>query len=301
MRCTVFLFLLGLLPAGAGPVAAEEPYLQPEEQLLRDAEVKIDGSSLLKFIRRCTPVFRSPAEIDRLIQQLGHERFIRREQATQELIDLGRLAEKPLRQAMQQGDGEIASRATECLRQIQQQPSPAVQKAVIRYLAVQQPASTTSALLAYVPFAPDEAVKLEVRRALRAIAQRSGQIEPVLRDALHDPLPARRTLAAEVLCLTGSAADKLAVRSLLRDAEPVVRLRVGLALVRCKDKAAIPVLIDLLPELDLYQVSQIEEILYQLAGETGPPLTLSNPDPPERIRDAWRTWWHKHQDSIKLR
>src|SRR5437763_827931 len=81
----------------------------------------------------------------------------------------------------------------------------------------------------------------EARLALAAVAVKDGKPDPAIVAALSDKSPLLRGSAAEVLTRAGVASQKEAVRALLKDPEPSVRLRVGLTLARARDKEAMPV------------------------------------------------------------
>src|SRR5258708_37891295 len=91
-----------------------------------------------------------------------------------------------------------------------------------RLLELRRPAGATEALLAYLPFTDDEAMKWEVAKALQKIA-RSDKLDPVLTKTLADTSPIRRAAAAQVLAGAG-AEHRGAVRKLLADPDPLVRL-----------------------------------------------------------------------------
>jgi HEAT repeat protein len=59
------------------------------------------------------------AEVQKLIQQLGHDRFLTRERASKQLIALGRPAVAALQEATRHRDAEIASRSQRILMEIQ--------------------------------------------------------------------------------------------------------------------------------------------------------------------------------------
>src|SRR5262249_40926590 len=85
------------------------------------------------------------------------------------------------------------------------------------------------------------------------------------------------------------------VRKLLGDPEPLVRLKVALALALVKEKEAIPVLIALLGELSPEQAWPAEDLLLRLAGEQAPQVTLGADDGTRRrCRDVWAAWWREH-------
>jgi HEAT repeat protein len=84
-----------------------------------------------------------------------------------------------------------------------------------------------------------------------------------------------------------------ALRKQLHDPKTAVRLEAALALSRQQDAEAIPVLIDLLAEINPAQRKQAEEILRELASDWAPELTLQRDDEIARRirRDAWAAWW----------
>jgi hypothetical protein len=103
------------------------------------------------------------------------------------------------------------------------------------------------------------------------------------------------------LCRASIAEHKAAIRKLLHDKEPLVRLYVGLALAEAKEKEALPVLVDLLDVLPPSQTGTLEDTLYLLAGETAPTITAgTTPDSRKRYREAWAEWLTKQSASIDL-
>jgi HEAT repeat protein len=121
-------------------------------------------------------------------------------------------------------------------------------------------------------------------------------------------------LGAACLVLLGSGSDGSAaslatedeqtlpaMRNLLKDPSPAVRLRAALALAKTGEAEAVPVLIDLLAELDTEQRRPVEEVLRELAGEWAPVLEFAREDEISRRirRDAWASWW-RHTDGALL-
>src|SRR5262249_58292811 len=107
--------------------------------------------------------------------------------------------------------------------------------------------------------------------------------EAVVR-ALKDRVPLRRALAATALCCQEQPEQWPAVRQLLQDPKPLVRLRAGLALAEVQDAQAIPVLIDLLAELPPEQRKEIEAVLIPLAGDWAPGAVTRDDEIARRIR-----------------
>src|SRR5262245_13400951 len=269
-----------------------------DERILRQANVPIDGPSLIALIRKSTPLHVDVRKIGTLVERLGSEDFIERERAAQDLIALGALAAPHLRQALRHADRELALRAGACLRVIDTGAGPHVLAAAIRLLAERKPPGAAEAVLAYLPYAPDHTVAAAVRRTLPAIALRDGKPEPAMLKALADPAPLQREIAGEALANAGVIVPE--VRRLLDDADPRVRLALALALVRHKEKQAVPVLIDLLGDVPATDAGRIEEVLLRLARSNAPSAALGTTAPADSVREQWKKWWQANQDSVYL-
>jgi outer membrane protein assembly factor BamB len=144
-------------------------------------------------------------------------------------------------------------------------------------------------------------VHSEVEAALVALAWSNGWPEPALLSALKDPVPVRRATAAEVLSRAGTNETRDAVRTLLHDPDPGVRLRVALALAGSAERDAVPVLVALLSELPVADAWAAEDFLYRLAGDRAPRAPAGKDLPSrQKYRDAWATWWKEHGGQVEL-
>ncbi len=260
-----------------------------------------DGDALLAAIRKRTLTAEDRDKIRGLLAKLGSEDFASREAASKELFALGRRSLPQLREATTDKDAEVSRRAKHLIERIELEPSYHLPAAALRLLAVRKPAGSVEALLAYLPYAEDETFSAEARKSLLVLALREGKLDAALVRALSDTQAAIRSTAAEALAKGGGEAGRKAVRKLLTDAVPEVRLRVALALARVKERAAIPVMIDLLPVLPGEYVGQVEEALYQLAGDTAPQVALGTESADRRkCRDAWAAWWKVNAPLVDL-
>jgi HEAT repeat protein len=228
-----------------------------------------------------------------LVRALADKAPEARAKAAAELVALGPLAVPALHEAARDVDEpEGAGNARRCLQAVEGPAGAAIPAAAARLLARGKPAGAAEALLAYLPFADDERVGEEVKAALAAVAFPEGKPEPALLRALTDPVSLRRAVAAEVLCEAATGEPPAAVRNLLHDAQPVVRLRAALALAELKDEQAVSALISLLAELPRGRAKQAEDYLYNLAGEQGPKVPLGNDAASaKKCRDTWSVWW----------
>jgi hypothetical protein len=87
-------------------------------------------------------------------------------------------------------------------------------------------------------------------------------------------------------------------------ADPVLRVRyeAATALTCAGERAAVPTLVALLNEAPLPLAWQVEDLLFRLAGERGPEVTLGAGGPAERrkCRDTWEAWWKRHGGEADL-
>jgi hypothetical protein len=171
----------------------------------------------------------------------------------------------------------------------------------LRLLLFRKPAGAVQALLAYLPTAETDPIRLQTWSALRSLAVRDNKLDPALVEALDDRLATRRLAAAELLLEVGRAEHRALTHRLLKDADALVRLRVGLALVGDRQREAIPTLIDLLAEPSLEQGPAAEEVLLRLAGDKAPKAPLRGDEAARRkYRDAWAQWWQEQGLGIDL-
>jgi HEAT repeat protein len=260
-----------------------------------------DGPALLTELRKRTLTTEGQTKIEALVRELGDEVFAVREKAGTELVAYGTLAVPFLREATKSGDLERKRRAEACLHLIANKPGNALPAAAPRLLALRNPPGAVEALLAYLPYAESDTLVTEVQTALTVLAVRDGKPDPALLAALEDKTPARRAAAGDALARAGGAEVRSAVRKLLHDTDPSVRLRVGLALVAGQDKDAVPVLIDTLADLPADESSPALETLLLLAGEKAPNAPAGNDAESRRkCRDAWAEWWRGNAAAVDL-
>jgi HEAT repeat protein len=294
-----------LLPgrsAAQAPSGAAPPDTSVADQaVLRGAGVGVDGPSLLKYFADRTFAEANPRRMAVLIALLGSDTFTAREKAYRDILDLGDSALFALRLAENHPDTEVQRRVAELRQHIEAKADPVLQGATARLIAVRKPAGAAAVVLAFLPFAADDSVVDELRKTLTSVAVRDGMAESVVVQALGDKVALKRASAAEALARAGAKDQLPAVRQLLKDADPLVRLRVALALVSRKEKDAVTPLIDTFAFLPPEQLWPAEEILVRLAGDQAPQVSLGSEEITRKsCRDAWRTWWQKHQDKIDL-
>jgi HEAT repeat protein/outer membrane protein assembly factor BamB len=260
-----------------------------------------DGAALLAVVKEHTLTPGLRQKIKELIGKLGDDTYAVRDAADYELHRLGRITLPQLRDARSSADPETATRAHWLVKRIQDEPSRNLPSAAVRLLALRKPPGAAEALLAYLPLAEDENLCDEVKRSLALLAIRDGKLDTALTRALSDDLEQVRAVVAEAMIQGAGKEGREAVRILLKDKEPMVRLRVALALVLVGEREAVPVLIDLLPVVREDQIGQVEDALHQLAGESAPETPWGT-DEAERkkSRDAWAAWWKENSARVDL-
>jgi hypothetical protein len=285
------LMLAALLGAvmGAAPAPRAET---ADEKLLREHGVPTDGPGLIEHLRRSASEAVSDEKIKALVEQLGDDSFDRREEASRQLVLLGRQVKKPLTEALRHPDLEVRSRARACLKEIDKDGGSGlrVSLAAIRVLARRQPPGTAAALFGMLGRAEDDSVVAEVREALVRAAVKDGKPDPVLLAGLKGKLPVHRATAGAVLCLAKADNCLPAVRKLLDDPDVQVRAQVALALLQTHHREGMPPLLALLDLPSSRLTGLVEDMLVRLAGDKAPPL----PAPAAargKHRKAWEDWW----------
>lgn len=262
-----------------------------------------DSDRLLHELRKRTMTESVRQQCTRLIEQLGDADFHVREKAQTEVKAMGALVLPLLRRAAaKHPDLEIRKRARDSLREMERVKDLPLSPLVPRLIGLREPAGAAEALLAYVPYADEDAVRAEVQLALNAVAFQHGKPEPAVIRALSDSQGARRAAAAEALCLGGDRAHLPIIRKMLDDSVPAVRLQAALALAGISERRAVPVLIELLGELPSAQAEPAEEYLQRLAGDDGPQDLPSGDDDAARKKrqKTWARWWKANGDRVAL-
>src|SRR5207302_453409 len=155
--------------------------------------------------------------------------------------------------------------------------------AAARVLIDRRPNGAAEAVLAYLPGAEDEVLEESLLRALVAVGIKEGQPEAALVKALTDKEPLRRAAAAHVLGRT-TPGQRIAVRRLLADTDARVRFEAAVALACAGDKDAVPSLIALLDQGPMPLAWRAQEILYRIAGDKSPAVTLLDDKPANRLK-----------------
>ncbi len=291
-------------PAAAEAPKPEEPG-KADEEILRKAGLKTDGPALLEFFRSRTLRDGERDQVARQIRQLGAESYRLREQATRALVKGGPKIQELLRSFQNDSDREVVRRVERCLQHIQEtDASPEAYAAAVRLLALRKPAETVEVMLAYVPYTQNDLLQDEISALLTVLTKQGGKADPQLLAALGDREPTRRGIAGEALCRADFTAHQVVLQKMLADPQPLVRFRVAQAMAHARQREAIPVLINTLPELPLGTAWEAEDFLFRLAessGRTAPMISLgTDAAGRQKCRDTWLAWWKSEGERIDL-
>jgi len=280
---------------------SQETAIADQLEILTRAGLKSDTPSLLDFFRRRTL---SPAERTRLaslVQQLGAAQFQERNEASQALIAAGRQAIPFLTPALKDPDPEIARRARWCLRGIDPQPETAQVLAAARVLAAREVDGALDVLLDYLPFLEEDSCEEDLYRIIASLIKPQAKPPASLLRALKSASPRQRTAAGWTLARSARETDRDLAIPLLRDEEPLVRLRIAESLLWGRDRRGVEPLVGLLEKTPLEVAIQAESLLFLLAGDRSPAPPLGNTATERRAAAvAWQRWYEEHGNRIDL-
>jgi HEAT repeat protein len=298
---TVVLSLLFVSASARGafqpPTAGPE---DPELVFLKASGIATEGQALLDYLQKFSGNDDALRHVDEFVRQLGSARFAEREAATAKLIQLGPATLTALRRALTHPDAEVVRRVQECTRKIEASYAWTQQRAVVRLLLRRTDSAAVEALIRFLPYTADEGAEADIWFGLYASMKGRPELLRLLPEYLDDPLPARRALAGCLLGRLGDETQKKSARRLVKDLHPQVRLRTAQGLLGAQDATGVPALIDLLDEPAVEFCWSAEELLFWLAGDGAPNVTVgaATEESCRRSRDAWRGWWEKHRGKI---
>jgi len=266
---------------------------------------------MLAYLKSRTLTDGDLTKIAGLIKKLGDEDFESRTAATVALEKLGPPAIAPLKTAAKDdtANPEAQYRSREVLKRMEKVPHAEIAAACVRALARAKKPTTVPVLLAYLPTSDNGAVADAIRETLAAYAVVDGKPSPLLLEALTDANPVRRGAVGVALLGDGSNAEvlKAVLPKVLAAAkvekDPTAKFAMTFAvLLTGRDKAAMPLVLDLLPGMSRAQVWQVEDLLVQLAGKDAPKARCiqGNKDSFVKAQKAWSDWWEKAGGKMDL-
>jgi hypothetical protein len=270
-------------------------------KVVRERGFKGEGPDLIAYFRERTLKQPDPKEITSLVKQLGDEEFPVREKAYQKLASMGAAALAGLKEGENDPILEIRKRVSELKTRIDTKAEPALQIAAARVLAKLKTDGTADVLLAFLPFVNDTQVVDELCRTLGAVAVKDGKPDPLIVKSLGDNIAVKRAAAGEALVRARVKEEFGNVKQLLKDKDINVRFRVCMAMLTAQDRDILPIMVDLLGELDPAKLWPIEEALVRLAGDKAPNVSLgSDAASRKACRDGWAKWLADNEKNIDM-
>jgi hypothetical protein len=297
------MILLVAVPALWAGTAADDGAEQVK--ILKEAGIAGDGPSLIKYFKARTPSPGDQARYAELVRRLGDRSFAVREKSSRELIAIGEPVLPFLKDALKNADLELTRRAGYCIRTIERVPFAALTTAAAQLLALRRPDRAAEVLLAYLPFADWDSVGDNLLEALQAVGLKGKAPKlvplPCILEAVKDKNPRCRAAAAHVLGYADPSRRK-PLLGLLADPDSLVRYHAAAALLRARDKKAVPTLIALLDDAPLALAWRADDWLVRLAGETAPSLDGDPGDPAKRKlwHARWADWWSLNKNQVNL-
>ena len=256
--------------------------------------LKAGDDALIAYLSGHTPKTIPPAEVDRLVRQLGAPAFADRESAQAALTQGGPVTADRLRAIPKPTDPEAAARVGKVIATVEAGWPPdrvAAYRTAVRVLARRAPAGAAECLLAALPLLAEDDLLGDAWQGLDRIAVTARVVPAPCAAAASDPDPDRRAFAAYLLGRRGTEAQREAAKRMLADPEPGVRLRAAQGLLGRGDTAGVPALIALLDQRPVTTAWQAEELLAWLAGADGPAAPVGDGKAAGRVKEAWEGWW----------
>jgi len=303
-----------------------ETQQQADLRILNDAGLKDAAPEvLIAYLKDRTLTGVALVKIQTLIKDFAWNKpFPTRMAAQETLLKVGGPAMAPLKLNTTNDDAEIAFRSKETIRRMEREKSISseVTTSVIRSLGRVNSAVATEALFAFLPLADTPLIIDEIQRASTANAGTGNTPNPTFVKALEDERPLVRRVAAIALASGGNEGQRVRFKTVhpklieLAKTDKDVALRFELArilLIESREKQAVVMLINTLPEATRGQSWVVEELLVQLAGKDGPKERCShvknendgkepeaNKKKREKVRDAWKKWWEANGEKMDI-
>lgn len=296
---------------GTDPALAQDQAAQDKKALEAISLKETDFDGMMKYLKSRTLTDVDLTKIGDLIKKLGDEDFETRNNAALELEKIGPPSIAPLRLAAKDDatSPESQYRSKDLLKRMEKVPHAEIAAACVRALAKAKKPEAVPVLLAYLPLSDSLSVSDAIGETLAEYAVVDGKPSKLLLDALEDKNALRRSAAGVALLGTGENKDVLkevlpkVLAAAKAEKDPTAKFAMTYgALMVGRDKTALPMLLELLPDMNRPQVWQAEDLLQQLAGKDAPKARCiqGNKDSFAKAQKAWQEWWDKAKDKTDL-
>ncbi|MBI2809015.1 MAG: HEAT repeat domain-containing protein [Planctomycetes bacterium] len=218
--------VLGLLLA---TTTYAQSQLDSDEQTLKNHNPPLptDGKGLLEFFKKRSMKEGDAKHLGGLVQKLGSDVYREREPAARELKLAGSRALPFLRAALSNHTLEMKRRAEDCIRTIEASMQTEPIAAAARVLAARKEPKAAEVLFNYLPsIVSDAFLEEELLTCLGRLTIEPGKVDPMFVNALKDPFPFKRQVAAYLIGRRSGAEYREKLREMLGDPDAQVRERV---------------------------------------------------------------------------
>jgi len=255
-RLAIFVLL------GAGVALAENP----DERTLARHEIQPTYESIGKYLRSLYPDEAELARIERLVEQLGAPRAAVREFAVEELLRAGSAAAGALKRATEHDEPGVRLRAMRLLEAANENRRAEVLYCVFRTIRGREIFGLIPEIINVMPLAVDVHVRREAREALLTTA-RTDDLALLLRTAAEGVPTARMACFAAIRTLGGDEARRV-LREAARTGSTRIRFAAAFELANLGDRAALPVLVELLGASQEWIRYRANAVLEAIAGKS---------------------------------
>lgn len=284
---------------GAQQTSTPSGRVAADRAVLEDAGVAPTSEGAIQYIQSLQPGENQLAQVKKLIADLGHEDFRRREEATQELVRTGNGVHPLLISAARDNaDPEIRWRAQSVVR-LSETKSAATLLSAFRLLAAEPVKGTAPAILASLPLCRRPYIADAAHAALQAAVD-AGDAD-LLRKAISDGPSPTRIGAAKAFAgaFPSTATPELATYA--DDGDERFAAAIARILANNGDRRCLPALVRLLASEDLEVRAEASLVLRMATGEH---FGFAAYDPKEKrsaAADRWRKWLAEKGDSVALK
>ena len=168
--------------------------------------------------------------------------------------------------------------------------------ALVRLITLVRPANAIETILAYIPSCHDENIQELLGECLALYLIDQSTITPSLVAASTSGIEETRTFAGRVLAKSSNAEAQKICATLLSDPSTRVRFEIARELIKNQNKAAIPVLIELMTKVSGEKADAIDQFLRAIAKDKSPESKSDS----KADAAAWNIWWQKEGGQLTL-
>ena len=242
VRLAALLVVASLIAWASAPVQgrlSRKPQHKADLKLFQDAKAPHGDQDLIGFFKSRLITEGESKRIEELIQKLASRVFLKeREQARRHRKGWPWSRLPLLRKVLlSNAELEVKQRAERSIKTIEEKSPNTLVAAAARLLAHRQVDGALTALMQYLPLAPDELVEEQISASIYSLALKgarltvlppavgTGKLDPAMVTALADQQPVCRGIAALAVARYGDASQRNAVAKLLTDEDLGVRFR----------------------------------------------------------------------------